>query len=547
MTFQVEPDRNDLATRFPALAKEFDVERNFPLTPQTLAYASKKRVFWRCQKGHSYDLSVVNRTLGKQNCPVCANKRVLPGFNDLASQRPEIAVDWDEAGNGELTPATVYFRSTKKALWICRKGHSFQSSIRSRTDRGTGCAVCANQRVQKGVNDLASTHPELLAEWDHEANGSLSPYHLVARSEKKVYWRCRLGHSYQAIPYNRVNGSGCTVCIGQTVEVGFNDLASVRPDLAREWDYSKNSGGRPDQITAGSNKKFFWLCPKRHSYVSTVVHRVSGKGCPYCAGQKVLIGFNDLATTHPELAAKWDYKKNAPARPELFSMGTGRKFYWLCEKGHSHLAAINSKASGNGCPVCADQQVLAGYNDLGTLFPDIASEWDFDKNSPSTPQQVLRGTARKYFWLCAQGHSFKQAVVSRTYGGAGCPSCAKHGYDPTQAGILYFIENDKLRARKIGITNKETSVRYDRVKSFGADWRVLQLFEEADGYVIKKAESEVLKWIRQDLGLGQYLSVEDVGRGGGATETFSADGPSDQEIIAKISAALAKAGQRGPA
>jgi hypothetical protein len=138
-------------------------------------------------------------------------------------------------------------------------------------------------------------------------------------------------------------------------------------------------------------------------------------------------------------------------------------------------------------------------------------------------------------------------VVSRTYGGAGCPSCAKHGYDPTQAGILYFIENDKLRARKIGITNKETSVRYDRVKSFGADWRVLQLFEEADGYVIKKAESEVLKWIRQDLGLGQYLSVEDVGRGGGATETFSADGPSDQEIIAKISAALAKAGQRGPA
>jgi hypothetical protein len=324
--------------------------------------------------------------------------------------------------------------------------------------------------------------------------------------------------------------------------VGFNDLATTRPDISKEWDFAKNTGTTTKEVTAGSNRKFFWVCPKGHSYQATVTHRASGKGCAYCAGQKVLVGFNDLVTTHPDLAKKWDYEKNAPARPEQFSMGTNKKFNWLCEKGHSHLAGVNSKARGNGCPICADQQVLAGYNDLETLFPEIATEWDYEKNAPVTPKETLRGTARKYFWLCDAGHSFQQSVLSRTGAGQGCPRCAKYGYDATRPGILYFIKNERLKARKIGITNRETSIRYDRIKNYDSDWQVIQTFTDEDGYRIKQAESELLNWIRNTLGLGQFLTRLDMGSGGGHTETFSIDGPSDAEIVSRILIAIGETG-----
>lgn len=538
MGVRLEPGKNDLQSQFPELAKEFDLELNSPLTPATVMFGSAKKVHWRCPKDHSYVLSVNARTSNKQKCPICANKRILAGYNDLKSQRPEIAGQWDYEANGDLTPANVYFRSTKKVFWRCDKGHSFRSEIRSRTERGKGCTVCANLVVLPGFNDLATTHPELAMEWDFEANEPLTPAEVVAGSEKKVFWKCELGHSYLSIPYNRVKGSGCTVCSGQTVQVGFNDLATRRPELAEEWDFTKN-GMTPDQVTAGSNKKFYWLCRLGHSYLAHVAHRAAGKGCPYCAGQKVLEGYNDLVTTHPEVAKNWDYQRNSPARPEHFSMGTTRKVYWLCEKGHSHFAGVNSKARGNGCPVCADQQVLAGYNDLETLFPEIASEWDYERNAPKRPSDVLRGTARKYFWLCSSGHSFEQSVLSRTGGGQGCPSCARYGYDQTRPGVLYFIRNEKLRARKIGITNQETGIRYDRIKSYGPDWQLVESFPNEDGYLIKKVEAEVLHWIRKTLGLAQLLTRDEMGSGGGQTETFSIDGPSDTEVIERIAHAFA--------
>jgi len=486
-------------------------------------------------------MTVANRTSSKANCPVCANKRVLPGFNDLESQFPDIAAQWDFEANGNLTPSDVYFRSTKKVFWRCGEGHLFDVAIRSRTERGTGCGVCANQVVAAGVNDLATTHPEIAAEWDHEANAPLTPTEIVSGSEKKVFWRCKKGHSHPSIPYNRLKGSGCTVCSGQIVQIGFNDLGTTRPDIAKEWDYTKNGETTPKQVTARSNKKFHWLCEEGHSYLATTAARSAAKGCPYCAGQKVLVGFNDLPTSHPELAKRWDYAKNAPATPEQFSMGSNKKFYWVCEKGHSHLAGINGKARGNGCPICADQQVLAGYNDLETLFPEIAAEWDYKKNSPVTPSDTLRGTARKYYWLCGSGHSFQQSNLSRTGGGQGCPRCAKYGYDATRPGILYFIKNEKLQARKIGITNRETGVRYDRIKSYGPDWQVIRTFTDDDGYRIKQAEFAVLDWIRKTIGLGQFLTRQDMGSGGGQTETFSIDGPSDSDVLERILLAMAEA------
>ena len=83
-------------------------------------------------------------------------------------------------------------------------------------------------------------------------------------------------------------------------------------ELMAEWNWEKNNDLNfdPKTLTLGSNKKVWWKCAKGHQWEATIANRINGRGCPYCAGQKVLIGYNDLQTVNPILANEWDYKKN---------------------------------------------------------------------------------------------------------------------------------------------------------------------------------------------------------------------------------------------
>jgi hypothetical protein len=120
-------------------------------------------------------------------------------------------------------------------------------------------------------------------------------------------------------------------------------LAETHPELAAQAD-----GWDPTTVSAGSNKVLCWKCELGHIWTSQVAKRVRGDRCPYCANKKVLAGFNDLATTNPELAAQangWD--------PTTVFEHTNKKYQWQCDLGHSWKANVNSRSSGIGCPTCA--------------------------------------------------------------------------------------------------------------------------------------------------------------------------------------------------
>ncbi|MDH6240210.1 zinc-ribbon domain-containing protein, partial [Aurantimicrobium minutum] len=381
------------------------------------------------------------------------------------------------------------------------------------------------------------THPDLAREWDLERNAPLTPEEVSVGSNKKVFWLCPKGHSYQTQPYARGKGANCPYCSGKGVLQGFNDLATTHPDLAREWDLERNAPLTPEEVSVGSNKKVFWLCPKGHSYCSAITSRRVGSSCVYCAGKEVLQGFNDLATTHPDLAREWDLERNAPLTPEEVSVGSNKKVFWLCSEGHSYTSFIYSRVSGRNCPVCAGKEVLQGFNDLATTHPDLAREWDLERNAPLTPQTVSAGRATKIYWLCPEGHSFQSSIASRSWG-RGCPKCAKYGYDATQPGMFYFIRSQTLSARKIGITNHTR--KYDRLSAYGQDWATVWTYESEDGQVIRDLETTLLRWLRKELQLPVYLGKEEMGRAGGQSETFTMDGPNDNEVIMKIEGVLSK-------
>ena len=259
------------------------------------------------------------------------NNSLLYSNLELSQQ----AFEWD--------PSTVTAGSHKKVKWVCKLFHKWDATVASRAlGNKSGCPFCTNRRVLVGFNDLTTTHSEIAKQafgWD--------PRTLTFGSNKKVKWKCELEHIWEVVVAKRTNrGDGCPFCSGHRVFTGFNDLATTYPAIARqafEWD--------PTTLLAGSNKKRKWKCELEHIWEASVNSRASNakKGCPYCAGKRVLVGFNDLAITPPEIAEQafeWD--------PKTLTFGSNKKRKWKCKLDHTWEAIIKSRTSiGTGCPSCA--------------------------------------------------------------------------------------------------------------------------------------------------------------------------------------------------
>ena len=206
---------------------------------------------------------------------------------------------------------------------------------------------------------LSETHPALAAELiDGDATKLTRGTHAV------FTWRCQLGHQWQAAVNTRVSGRGCPYCSNTKVLAGFNDLKTKFPELASEakdWD--------PSTVLSQSNKSMRWECSFGHAWDARIQSRFLGRGCPYCSGSKVLQGFNDLATTHPQLA-----KELTNGDPRTITKGSGRKFSWRCDVGHSWKATVHDRTSGYGCPSCS----IGGFdpNKDGFLYFLEHEEWN---------------------------------------------------------------------------------------------------------------------------------------------------------------------------
>ncbi|MEC8569313.1 MAG: zinc-ribbon domain-containing protein, partial [Pseudomonadota bacterium] len=145
--------------------------------------------------------------------------------------------------------------------------------------------MCAGKQVMPGVNDLASTHPGVVAGWHPTKNDDLTPQQVTAGSQKEVWWVCEEGHEYLSAPYKRVAGRGCPVCSGHQVVKGVNDLATMNPGLASQWHPTLNTKTL-SEVTISSAYVAWWVCEKNPEHVwCTAVYnrtRIQGTGCPEC-------------------------------------------------------------------------------------------------------------------------------------------------------------------------------------------------------------------------------------------------------------------------
>ena len=102
---------------------------------------------------------------------------------------------------------------------------------------------------------------------------------------------------------------------------------------------------------------------------------------------------------HPDLAAEWS-SQNEDLKPDQINELSRRNVWWKCRTcGHEWQAVVKNRVGGAGCPYCSSNRLLSGYNNLVTVYPEIAAEWS-DRNLPLKPSEVAPFANRKAWWKC---------------------------------------------------------------------------------------------------------------------------------------------------
>ena len=253
------------------------------MLPDFYSPGSNKIVWWKCPKGddHVWKVSIVARTQGG-GCSICSGKKVVVS-NSLSILYPEIAKEWHPTKNKALTPMGVVPGSNKKVWWQCPKGddHVWQTSVAKRV-KGDGCPICSNRIIVKS-NCLETLNPQLASEWHPTKNGEITPRDVSPGSNKKAWWKCSKAsdHEWEAVIISRHNGNGCPMCSNQ-IAVNSNCLATLNPELAKQWHPTKNKELTPYDVVPGSGKKVWWLGTCGHEWETSVRNRTAGKDCYLC-------------------------------------------------------------------------------------------------------------------------------------------------------------------------------------------------------------------------------------------------------------------------
>ncbi len=352
--------------------------------------------------------SVYHRIYKSDSCPYLSGKAIWPGFNDLQTLFPNIATDWNYDKNKGLknkfgkdisTPDRISPWSNIKVWWKMSydvpddypiehlRGRHFdfewEAPANSRVSGKSFCPFLDNgggtHAVYLGFNDLATTHPDIALQWHPTKNGDLNPQDVTSKSHKKVWWLYpyddpdtgkHFDFEWKSVIKERINSENICPFLGNNnpqVWKGFNDLQTLYPEIAAQWHPTKNKNLKPSDVTSTSHIKVWWLYPYddpdtgKHfdfEWEASINNRVLKKAdCPFIntggGSRNVWVGYNDFATTHPDLAEQMHPTKNGNILPTMFTAGSKTDLWWICDKGHEwKISVVQRTTKKSQCPVC---------------------------------------------------------------------------------------------------------------------------------------------------------------------------------------------------
>ena len=316
--------------------------------------------------------------------------------------------------------------------------------------------------------------------WDYEKNTDISPEEITLGSEKKVWWKCPLGHSfYRSIINQDKSKNKCPICFAES-QTSFYEQAllfycnqktkaesrtklnNIEFDIylpllkiaieynGEYWHRNKSSQKKID--FCNNNDIFLFIIEESYKIkrktvfegekiciiqanpstdfsfiVNAIFNKIGWENIlnPLSPNDSLLIIKSyitsrktyNLLTEFPEVAKEWNYEKNYPLIPEMFYPKSGKKVWWKCKNNHEWVSKIDSRTRiQHNCPYCSNQKIIKGQTDFGSNFPNALLNWDYTKNQIS-PFDYAPFSPKEVWWKCHLcGYESKATIQSRAKG-----------------------------------------------------------------------------------------------------------------------------------
>lgn len=401
----------DLVSKSPAI-QFWDYEHNKDIDISNLTVGSGIYANWKCEKGHMWNARVQTVCNSKYPCPYCNGRKPIVGINDFATVSPDIAKEWDYDKNAPNLPEQFLNSSSKRFYWICKNNHSYDATIQSRTRDGYSCPFCSKTYATEGEH----LSEDLKKDWG--TSNRISCNHINRNSDFYAFWTCHTcGLKWRANVIDRTKGSPCPKCARK-------DYPKLT-DLCQHYKLILKDSSQANETYELEDEKE-WICEQNpeHTYTSSIYLQLIGRKCPYCNSYDTVSKENSLLVKYPKIAQEWDFEKNTK-RPSEVKYDSKEKVYWICSKGHKYNTSIYYRTIRNtGCPYCSGRYAIPDETSLSTCNPALVREWDYDKNTPISPNRVKPNSSRKVWWKCPKcGHNWKASIHSRNRGFCKCPKC----------------------------------------------------------------------------------------------------------------------------
>ncbi len=266
--------------------------------------------------------------------------------NCIANKCSYLAKQWHPAKNGSLTPYNVTYGSGKAVWWECKNGHEWRARVSHRSFDHSGCPYCAGNKFTK-KKSLQTVNPKIAKQWHPTKNGKLKPNDISFGSGKKVWWKCSVGHEWQATIDSRTNNcrrSNCPFCSHHRVTKD-TCLLSMLPDVSKEWDFNKNGDIKPSDVSPYSHIKVWWKCINGHGW-STPVYSRRYAGCPFCKGINLKCGAHCDSLVEAYFYLKYKSKKIKFFHNKIYGRGLGKRrydFYFPNENKYIEITSFDNR------------------------------------------------------------------------------------------------------------------------------------------------------------------------------------------------------------
>lgn len=423
--YKIKQGYNNLSITHPELKKEWHHKKNekMGLVFDTFDKPKNTSVWWKCEEGHEWEEKISDYIYHKNKCPYCNNRKMLIGYNDLSTIRPDLLKEWDFEKN-KVSPYTIHTGSEQKVWWKCNRGHEWEATVAQRVGygkhMGTNCPHCyketntsfaeqsvffylskyfdcENRKKIDGVEiDIFIPDLQVGIEYDGIYWHNLQGTHKKEKNKEKF---CKQHN----IALYRIKESNINKTEGNYIYFTYQNNLNNLPFAIKTI---LSLLGINDTIDINIDKD------RINIYNQYIMHKKQ----------------QSFAHLYPTFALEWHPTKNQGLDPKFFSPHSRKKIWWLCKNGHEYEATIAHRVGSNSspatnCPYCSNRKVLQGYNDLAFINPDILKEWDYQKNTIN-PTQITSGSAKKAWWICSKcGHEWKSEIRGRTQQGHNCPKC----------------------------------------------------------------------------------------------------------------------------